>query len=158
MILDTYTEFASAASVANAAATINVGNVIDLHAAGRDIGVGHPPLYLNIICTTSIITAGSAGTIAFRLVSDDGATPNTSTASVHWTSPTFVTDGDDANALDAGDIIASIALPTEGSTPYERYLGIQAIIASQEVTAGAIDAFLSFNQMTAVKHYAEATN
>lgn len=143
MILDKRTEFADATSVANAAATINVGNQIDISVV-RDVGNGQP-VYLIITCDTSIITAGSAGTIQFRLVSDDTASISTTTATVHWTSKAFVTDDDALNDIDAGDTIAVIALPLDGSAPYEQYLGIQAIIATEAVTAGAISAFLSFD-------------
>lgn len=144
MILDKRTEFADATSVANAAATINVGNQIDITDV-RDVGNGQP-VYLIITCDTTIITGGNAGTIRFQLVSDDSASIATNgTATLHWASKLFVTDGDDANEIHAGDTIAVIALPLDGSAEYERYLGVQAVIATTEVTAGAISAFLSFD-------------
>lgn len=143
MYLDEYGEFADAESVAAAASTALIGDVIDLGAAGEDIGSGEP-IYLVIQCTTSIITAGAAGTIKFELASDaQAAIATDGTATVHFDTGTFVTDGDDANALDAGALIAAVALPNESINTYEQYLGILCTVATTEVTAGAIDAFLT---------------
>jgi hypothetical protein len=144
MIMDELTEFCDATSVAAAAGTALVGNVIDLQ-GNRDVGGGRP-IYLVISCATSIITGGSAGTIKFQLASDaQAAIAVDGSATVHFDTGTFVTDGDDANALDAGDRIAVVALPLENVNPYERYLGILATVATTTVTAGAIDAFLTLD-------------
>jgi len=143
MIRDTLTTFCDAESVAMAAGNTVVGDVIDLGAVSRNIGMSRQ-MYLVLVCTTSIITAGGAGTIKFTLESDSTADLATS-ATTHWDSGTFVTDGDDANALDAGDLIAVVALPMGNVSEYERYLGIRATVATQEVTAGAIDAFLTLD-------------
>lgn len=141
MILDTLLEFADTTSVAGAAGTALIGDVIDLQEA-RDIGAGEP-IYLVIQCDTSIITGGAAGTIKFQLVSDaQAAIATDGSATVHYDTGTFVTDGDDANELDAGATIAVIVLPMEGKA-YEQYLGILATIATTTVTAGAINAFIT---------------
>lgn len=141
MILDELLEFADAESVAAGAGTALIGDVIDLQEA-RDIGAGEP-VYLVIQCATSIITGGAAGTIKFQLASDAAAAIATDgSATVHFDTGTFVTDGDDANDLDAGDTIAVVALPMQGNA-YERYLGILCTIATTTVTAGAINAFLT---------------
>jgi hypothetical protein len=141
MILDNLLEFADATSVAAAAGTALIGDVIDLQEA-RDIGNGEP-IYLVIQCATSIITGGDAGTIKFQLASDaQAAVATDGSATIHFDTGTFVTDGDDANALDAGAVIAAIALPMEGRV-YERYLGILCITATTTTTAGAINAFLT---------------
>lgn len=144
MIMDKLTEFCDATSVAGAAGTALVGSQIDMSVL-RDVGRGHPPIYLVIQCQTSIITGGAAGTIKFALASDDSAAISTTTSTIHFETGTFVTDGDDANELDAGDVIAVVPLPWDGGAPYERYLGILVTIATQTVTAGAIDAFLTLN-------------
>ncbi len=144
MILDELTEFADAVSVAAAASTINVGDVIDLGATARDVGNGEP-LYLVITVDTEIITGGTAGTINFKLVSDSTATPAVDgSATVHFQSRDFVTDDAAANdaALNAGSTVVAVALPMEGQV-YERYLGVQATIGTTTVTAGAINAFLT---------------
>lgn len=146
MIMDERTEFADAASVAAAAGTALIGDVVDLGAEHRDIGA-HRPLYLVITTATEIITGGSAGTIEFILASDaQAAIAVDGTASVHWRSAAFVTDDAAVNSpqLNAGGIIAVVALPMEGVV-YERYLGILAVIATTTVTAGAINAFLTLD-------------
>jgi len=144
MILDERLEFADAVSVAAGAGTALIGDVIDLGSVARDIGSGEP-LFLVITTDTEIITGGSAGTIKFQLASDaQEAIATNGTASVHFDTGTFVTDDAAANSaqLNAGGVIAIVALPMEGVV-YERYLGILAIIATTTVTAGKINAFLT---------------
>lgn len=143
MILDNTLEFADAVSVAAAAGTANIGDVIDLSVA-RDVGNGEP-LYLVITVDTEIITGGTAGTIQFLLVSDGTDTIATNgTATTHYASRLFVTDDAAANdaALSAGAVPVVVALPMEGQA-YERYLAVQAVIATTTVTAGKINAFLT---------------
>ena len=141
MILDSLLEFADATSVAAAAGTALIGDVIDLQEA-RDIGNGEP-IYLVIQCATSIITGGAAGTVKFQLASDaQAAIATNGSATVHFDTGTFVTDDDALNALDAGATIAAVALPMEGNA-YERYLGILCVTATTTTTAGAINAFLT---------------
>lgn len=155
-IIDSLLEFADGTSVAASAGTALIGDVIDLGVA-RDIGVGKP-MYLVIQTQTEIITAGAAGTLTFKLVSDSVAAISTSTSTVHFTSAAFVTDGTDANAaqLKAGGRPVVIALPQEG-TEYERFLGILAVTATTTTTAGAIDAFIT-SDVSAWKAYAEGDN
>ena len=144
MIMDERLEFCDAVDVAAAAGTALVGDVIDLSVA-RDIGIR--PSYLVIQTVTEIITAGAAGTLTFQLASDaQAAIAVDGSASVHFQTKAFVTDGTDANdaELKAGGVIACIALPLEG-VPYERYLGILAVTATTTTTDGDIDAFLTFD-------------
>lgn len=146
MIMDERTEFADAASVAAAAGTALIGDVIDLGAVARDMGSGQP-LYLVITTDTEIITGGSAGTIAFQLASDaQAAIATDGSASVHIDTGTFVTDDSAANSaqLNAGGVIFCGPLPLQGRV-YERYLGILAVIATTTVTAGKINAFLTLD-------------
>ena len=156
MIIDARNEFADAEGVDGSAGTALIGDVIDLEVVGRDPGNG-TPVYLVMTVDTSIITAGAAGTITFALASDAAAAIATNgSATVHWQSQAFVTDGDDANALDAGDVIAVVALPV-GFPAYERYVGILATIATTAVTAGKINAFLTCDPH-GWKAYADAVN
>jgi hypothetical protein len=158
MILDERNEFADAASVAAAAGTALIGDVIDTSTVGRDLGNGQP-LYLVITTATEIITGGVAGTIKFQLVSDaQAAIAVDGTATVHIDTGTFVTDDAGANSaqLNAGGVIACIALPLQGAV-YERYLGILAVIGTTTVTAGAINAFLTLDP-TGWKAYPEGAN
>jgi len=145
MIMDELLEFADAVSVAAAAGTALIGDVIDLGAAGLDIGVGQPPIYLVITTDTEIITGGVAGTVQFQLVSDaQAAIAVDGTATVHFATKLFVTDDAAANdpQLNAGGVIAVVALPMSGPV-YERYLGILAVTATTTTTAGKINAFLT---------------
>lgn len=142
MILDERNEFAAATSVAAAAGTALIGDVIDLGAGVIDIGNGEP-MYLVIHTETEIITGGTAGTLEFRLVSDaQAAIATDGTATVHLISASFVTDDSAANsaALNAGGTIMAVALPLG---TYERYLGILAITGTTTTTAGKINAFLT---------------
>lgn len=143
MVIDKLLEIADAASVANTAgSSYLIGSQIDLGAAGEEIGNGQP-IYLIITVDTSIITAGLAGTIQFKLVSDDSASISTSTSTVHWASQLYVTDDAALNDLDAGDRIV-VPLPA-GEPAYERYLGLLYTVTTTDTTAGKINAFLSLD-------------
>lgn len=155
MIMDERLEFADAVSVAAAAGTALIGDVIDLTVA-RDIGNGEP-LYLVITTDTEIITGGVAGTVQFKLVSDaQAAIATDGTASEHYATKAYVTAGAAANdaQLNAGGVIACVALPMEGVV-YERYLGILCVTATTTTTAGKINAFLT-RDAAKWKAYADA--
>jgi hypothetical protein len=156
MIVDKLLEIADAAtSVAAAAGTVLVGSQIDLGAAG--VGFGKDA-YLVITVDTQIITGGSAGTIQFVLASDDSAAIHATTRSVHWISKAYVTDDAALAELTAGTVIV-VPLPADTAEPYERYLGLQAIIATETTTAGAISAFITFDKpLTKRNGYADASN
>lgn len=144
MIMDELLEFADAASVAAAAGTALIGDVIDRGSVARDLGQGEP-IYLVITVGTEIITGGNAGTIVFALASDaQEAIATDGSASIHWQSASLVTDDAAANSalLSAGAVLAIVALPWEGVV-YERYLGILCTIGTTTVTAGTINAFLT---------------
>lgn len=159
MIMDERLEFADAVSVAAAAGTALIGDVIDLSSVARDIGSGQP-MFLVISVDTEIITGGSAGTIQFVLASDaQAAIATDGTATSHFRSQLFVTDDSAANdaAMNAGSFPVVIPLPQEGPV-YERYLGILAIIATTTVTAGKINAFLTLDPPRDGRIYAEGAN
>jgi hypothetical protein len=153
MYLDERNEFADAVSVAAAAGTALIGDVIDLGVA-RDIGLGEPPLYVVIQTDTEIITGGAAGTIQFKVSSDaQAAIATDGTASDHIITPSLVTDDAAANdaRLNAGGTILMAQLPP-GS--YERYLGILCITGTTTTTAGKINAFLT-TDVAKNTHYAD---
>jgi len=156
MIMDERTEFCDATSVAAAAGTALVGDVIDLGTVARDIGNGQP-IYLVITTATEIITGGAAGTVKFQLVSDSTANLATS-PTVHIDTGTFVTDDSAANSaqLNAGGVIFCGPLPLQGNV-YEQYLGILCVTATTTTTAGAINAFLTLDP-TGWAAYAEGAN
>lgn len=160
MIMDERLEFADAVSVAAAAGTALIGDVIDLSSVARDIGSGQP-MYLIITTDTEIITGGSAGTIKFQLASDaQAAIATDGSATVHLDTGTFVTDDAAANdsKLNAGGLIFYGTMPGEGAV-YERYLGILAVIGTTTVTAGKINAFLTLDPpRNLARVYAEGAN
>lgn len=160
MIMDDRLEFADAVSVAAAAGTVLIGDVIDLGSVHRDIGAGQP-VYLVITTDTEIITAGAAGTVKFQLVSDaQAAIAVDGSATVHIDTGTFVSDDSAANAneFNAGGIIFMGPLPNEGKV-YEEFLGILCITATTTTTAGKINAFLTLDPGAfGKKSYAEGAN
>ena len=146
MILDDYNEFADNVSVAAAAGTALIGDVIDLGTASpqRDVGNGEP-IYLVVSIDTEVITAGAAGTIQFILASDaQAAIATDGSATVHFASRAFVTGNAASNDpdLNVGRFPVVVALPWEGRV-YERYLGILATIGTTAVSAGSISAYLT---------------
>lgn len=156
MILDERLEFADATSVAAAAGTALIGDVVDLQVV-RDIGQGQP-VYLVISTDTEIITGGAAGTVKFQLVSDaQAAIAVDGTATVHIDTGTLVTDDAAVNdaKLNVGGVIFVGAIPAEGAV-YERYLGILCITATTTTTAGKINAYLTLDPRGA-KHYPQAS-
>jgi len=161
-ILDERGEFCDNESVAAGAGTALVGDVIDLGAAGEDIGNGQPVYLVIRTGSTEIITGGSAGTLQFTLASDSTAAISTDgTATEHVLTEAFVTDGTDANdaELKAGALIYMAPLPAGTGGNYERYLGILATTTTTTTTAGTINAFLTFDpHMAAGKTYPDAIN
>lgn len=155
MILDELLEFCDATSVARAAGTALIGDVIDLGATARDIGNGEP-LYLYISVDTSVVTGGSAGTVQFKLASDSAAAIATDgSATEHLATPAYVTDDDSTIQLTAGKAIYVAALPT--GVTYERYLGILQVTATTTITAGAVSIGLT-KDPTGWRAYPEGTN
>lgn len=157
MIMDERLEFCDATTAFGATGTALLGDVIDLEVA-RDIGNGRAVWWV-VTTDTEIITAGAAGTLAFSLVSDaQAAIAVDGSATVHVTTGTFVTDDAAANSvqLNAGGIIACIALPLEGPV-YERYLGVLAVTGTTATTAGKINSFLTLDPIK-WKAYADAVN
>lgn len=152
MILDERNEFADNVSVAAAAGTALIGDVIDLDPASvspnTTVDLEGSDMYL-VLQTgdEEIITAGSAGTLQLSLVSDALATLGggvVANCTVHYQTPALVTDDAAANdsRFNAGGLIACVKLP---SGSYEKYLGILCTIATTTVTAGKINAFLTAN-------------
>lgn len=143
MIFDKRNEFADAVSVAAAAGTALVGDVIDTTAIHRDLGQGDP-VYLVITIDTEIITGGVAGTVKFQLASDSTANLATS-PTIHYDSGTFATGVAASNPLlGVGKTICVVALPIEGVV-YERFLGILCVTGTTTTTAGKINAFLTLD-------------
>lgn len=142
MILDELTEFADATSVVGSTGTNVIGDQIDLGITARDVGNGEP-LYAVISIATGINAVG-AGTVTFQVTSADDAALTTNPV-VHIATAALVTSttsGNAGGALQAGTNVLAVALPMEG-VAYKRFLGIRAVVAGNNITAGAIDAFLT---------------
>ena len=144
MILDERLEIADATSVAAAAGTVVIGDVIDLTTIGLDVGIGEPVWFV-IQTTTEIITAGAAGTLQFFLVSDSLSTLGggvVASCTVHAQTTALVTGNAASNdaSFNVGGVPMAVRLP---SGTYERFLGLLATTATTTTTAGAINAFLA---------------
>lgn len=112
-------------------------NQIDLGAAGEDIGNGQV-VYLNIVVEETFTDGGDSATLEIRLVSDDSASIHASTSTLHFSSGTFL-----KAALTAGTKM-SFQIPVSGKE-YERYLGINFVVATAGFDAGEITAWLSLD-------------
>lgn len=146
MILDERTEIADATSVAAAAGTAVIGDVIDLGALPLpyDLGIDED-IWLVAQVDTAIVAAG-AGTIQFFVVSDALSTLGggvVASCTTHFATAALVTAASTPVGQRAGDTLFAIKLPA--GVNYERYLGILCTIATQTVSAGKINAFVTRN-------------
>jgi hypothetical protein len=130
MILDEFNEFADATSAILNIGNAIIGDVIDLGGTSQDVGNGHP-CYLVIQVDTTFV--GATSTTKFELASDSAADLATS-KTVHLATPDIP-----VATLVAGYTMA-FALPTG---TYERYLVLWETVATANVTAGKINAFLT---------------
>ena len=148
MIIDSRLEFADAADLSQSAGTYLSTNVVDTSVA-RDMGNGQP-LYL-IIQIDETVTSGGSATVQFRLRSDNAAAIHATTSTGHI----------DTGAIGKADLVAGytlvLPLPPEGSNAYERFIGVQAIVAAATTTAGTYSAFLTIDP-TGWKAVPDATN
>lgn len=151
MIMDELLEFADATALSTAGTGLAaVGDVIDLGATPQDFGNGQP-LYLVIQVDTAVTSGGSA-TVAFQLVSDAGSTlAADGSETLHYESA----------AIGKATLVAGyelvIPVPLGVGTEYERYLGIQQNVGTAALTAGNINAFLTFDPK-GWKSYPDAAN
>lgn len=146
MILDKLNEFADATTVAAAAGTALIGNVIDLGTDGvNDVD----EVYALITVDTEIFTAGAAGTVQLHLVSDSLATLGAgvlANCTTHVSTPLFVTGGTGVQPLlAAGKTLMQVELP---KGQYERYLGILCTTATTATTSGKVNCFLTPTPVT----------
>jgi len=138
MILDERTELADATALSTAATGLAlVGDVIDTEKV-RNLAGGGKPLYLVIQIDTAV-TSGGAATLGFVLASDaQAAIAVDGTATEHFRT----------GLIPKATLVAGFGfvLPLPGESPaYERYLGILQNVGVAALTAGKINAFLTFN-------------
>tara|TARA_R110000796_G_scaffold13731_1_gene44207 strand:- start:5780 stop:6229 length:450 start_codon:yes stop_codon:yes gene_type:complete len=137
MIMDERLEFADATALDTSGTDSDlIGDVIDLGSVTSDVGNGQP-IYL-VIQVDTAVTSGGAATVDFKLVSDAAAA-----IAVDGTATQHFASGPVGKAtLIAGYTVAVVALPIG---TYERFLGIVTTTAAAAVTAGKINAFLTYD-------------
>lgn len=150
MILDELLEFGDNAALATGTGAAQFGDVIDLGATPQDFGLGKA-MYL-VIQVSAAVTSGGSATVQFELCSDAAAAFTAGTASRH-----IVTEAIGKADLVAGKTYVWALPPNGGQEAYERYLGIIATVGTAALTAGSINAFLTFDA-SVWKAYADATS
>lgn len=133
MYIDKNTEFSDAQSIVGVAATaINSTNSIDLGSA-RDVGAGED-VWLVIQVQTTVLAAGGAANVTFKLLEDSQADMASGSAK------TLYNSGAIAKAtLVAGYRVCAIKLPRTA----QRYLRCTYTPDTNDTTAGKVDAFLT---------------
>lgn len=133
--------------------TQNIGNVIDMDPARDWAAQGD---YVLVVYVTTAFTTGTTTTVTFKAVSDSGTTPATDGSQTeHGFSQDF-----DTSALTLGEkIIIPLSYgksTAASSTGYERYFGVQAVVSTAALTAGAITAhLLPKSHVSTEKKYAD---
>lgn len=137
MIHDKLAQFCDATTATvNAAASSLIGSQYDLEVVNGNTAAGEP-IWLVVIVTTAVQAAG-AGTYTIKLMSDSTAAIDTSSGTTHI-EKTFVTaNNTTSNAVGKRMIVQALPHDT-----YEQFLGIVVSAATQNVTGGALDAFLT---------------
>lgn len=135
MILDERTEFLATTNVFSNQTSVLVGDVIDLTAITRDIGMGQP-LYWYVLVTTAFV--GSSSTTDFQIRTDSVAAVDASSGTLH------ASTGAIAVANLGAETFFMSTLPIVGNT-YERYMGLIVIGATANTSAGAITAGLTLD-------------
>jgi hypothetical protein len=150
MILDERLEFADATALSTAGtSTYNVGDIIDMGGTTNYIGGSNSrQMYLVIQVTTAV--AGTSSTVTFRLVSDATSTIATDGSATQH----LATDAIAEATLVAGYEIV-FALP---SGAYERYLALQTSIGEAALSAGAVNAFLTYDPPHSNIAFPDASN
>ena len=137
MFMDKNLQFCDAVDVSAVAGTLLEGDVVDLGGAGEG-PADQRPMWLNIHVTTAFTSAGSS-TNQFQLASDAvAAIAVDGNQTIHTISEPI------PKATLVAGFVLSLAVPSGIGIPYERYLGVQVVTAVATTTAGAIDAYLSF--------------
>lgn len=136
MILDERNEFCDATSAILNIGNAIIGDVIDLKPSTTNpnttVDLEGSDLYLVIQVDTTFV--GATSTTKFELASDSTADLATS-KTVHFATPAIP-----VATLVAGYTVCAVKLP---SGSYERYLGLWETVATANVTAGKINAFLT---------------
>jgi hypothetical protein len=148
-IMDERTAFGDSFDCDLEASTALLTNQIDLGAAGEDPGNGQV-VYMNVAVTETFTDGGDSATLQLRVASDASAAIHATASTGHLLTAPML------KALLVAGNTFSFALPVSGLA-YERYLGVQAIIATAGFDAGMIDVWLSPDPM-GWKAVPDATN
>lgn len=136
MIIDKLLEICDDFDLDQEMGTYLATNQIDLGSAPtlQNIGNG-APLYLVCVVTEAFTDGGDSATLNIRLVSDDTASIHASTSTIHLDSGAML-----KAALPLG---AKFVYPLPVNSNYERYLGINFIVATAGFDTGWITAFIT---------------
>lgn len=145
MILDEKLEFCDATSIAAAAGTAQVGDVIDLRNAGRDL---LDTLYLVVQVTAAFV--GSGASVNLQLTTSSAENLGTSPV-VLWESGVL--------GVASWSLGKTFIVPLQGGNIelLERYLGLRAVTSGATTTTAAINAFLTADPQN-WRAYADAQN
>jgi hypothetical protein len=114
----------------------NLGDVIDITNL-RNLGSGLPPLYLAILITSAVTSAGAA-TVQFSLVSDSRNPPGTDgNQNIHWQSAALAK----ATLILGYQLI--VPLPQEFPA-YAEFIGLNVQAGTAVLTGGTV--FASFTK------------
>jgi hypothetical protein len=148
VMMDKLLEFGDAAAAAATAGTALVlPNQIDTSLTVPDLGNGEPIWFVCSV-STAIVAAG-AGTLEVQLVSDSTDTIATDTSvTYHLRSPS-ITTANNSTSNPAGKVLYAAPLPLTAATGSalglggERFLGARLLAASQNISSGAVDCYLT---------------
>ncbi|MCA9340339.1 MAG: hypothetical protein KDA17_05485 [Candidatus Saccharibacteria bacterium] len=150
-IMDSYTLFGEDFDLDQEAGNYLFTNQIDLGLAGRDIGNGQV-LYLNMTVTEAFTDGGDSATLNLQLRSDDSASIHATTSSLHFETGAML------KAVLTLGAQFSFPIPLNNVVPYERYLGLQAVVATAGFDAGMITAGIADIPIGGWKAYPEGAN
>jgi hypothetical protein len=148
VMMDKLLEFGDAAAAAATAGTALVlPNQIDTSLTVPDLGNGEPIWFVCSVATA--IVAAGAGTLEVQLVSDSTDTIATDTSvTYHLRSPS-ITTANNSTSNPAGKVLFAAPLPLTAATGTalglggERYLGARLLAASQNISSGNVDCYLT---------------
>ena len=151
MILDERNEFADAntAGIQGATGTELLGDVIDLGAAGQNVGNGQP-LYLVVSVDTEIDSAADGASVEFVVASDAAAAIAVDGSASEHASTGVIAE---ANCTAGAQFVVAVGIGVE----FERYMGVLVKRTGEAVTAGAVSAFLTMDP-TGWKAYPNSAN
>lgn len=150
-IMDERVLFAENFDLDQEAGTYLFTNQYDLAVDARDLGNGQM-LYLNMVVTEAFTDGGDSATLTLNLRSDDSATIHATTSSLHFSTGAML-----KAPLVAGAQM-SFPVPPNNIVPYERYLGLQAVVATAGFDSGMITAWLGLEPIGTWKAWPDGQN